>query len=136
MTQLMTQPPHDRHEGADTAMAAPEDRRQEPGDELEGVFYQPNANQRRHEPMPASPQDDKRQEAVRQNEAYAHGYAQRESREGQGEVPGELTPGPEDPGTPPTHATGGEPGDGRVGRIRRVARAVRGRPDGEVDPHS
>ena len=120
-------------------MPTPDDRRQEPAeDELEGAFYEPNVNQRRAEPMPASPQDGKRQEAVRQNEAYARGYAGRESREGQGEVPGGLTPGPEDPGTPPTHATGGdpEPDDGRVARIRRVARAARGRPDGEVDPHS
>lgn len=118
-------------------MPAPEDRRQEPaGDELEGAFYEPNVNQRRHEPMPASPQDEKRQEAVRQNEEYAHGYAGRGSREGQGEVPADLTPGPEDPGTPPTHATGGDRDDSRVARIRRVARAARGRPDGETDPHS
>lgn len=126
-------------EGADAAMPAPDDRRQEPAeDELEGAFYEPSVNQRRHEPMPASPQDDKRQEAVQQNEAYAHGHAGRESRHGQGEVPGDLTPGPEDPGTPPTHATGAgpEPDDGRLARIRRVARAARGRPDGEVDPHS
>ncbi len=118
-------------------MAAPDDRREEPAeDELEGAYYEANVNQGQHEPIPASPQDDKRQAAVRQNEAYAHGYAGRESREGQGEVPGDLTPGPEDPGSPPTHAAGGEQDDGRVGRIRRVARAARGRPDGEVDPHS
>ena len=116
---------------------APDDRRHEPAeDELEGAFYEPSVNQRQHEPMPASPHDEKRQDAVRQNEAYAHGRAGRESGEGQGEVPGDLTPGPEDPGTPPTQATGGEPDDGRLGRIRRVARAARGRPDGEVDPGS
>ena len=100
------------------------------------MFYEPHTNQRRHEPMPASPDDERAQEAVRQNEAYAHGYETGESREGQGEVPGDLTPGPEDPGTPPTHVTGGEPGEGRVSRVRRVSRAVRGKPDGEVDPHS
>lgn len=105
-------------------------------DPLEGAFYQPNVNQRRHEPMPASPDDEREQDAVRQNEAFAHRYETTEDREGQGEVPGDLTPGPEDPGTPPTHITGAEPADGRAGRVRRVARAVRGKPDGEVDPHS
>ncbi|MBO0775678.1 MAG: hypothetical protein J2P34_05140 [Actinobacteria bacterium] len=123
--------PGARHGGEDARHGG-----EDAGDELEGMFYQPNVNQRRHEPMPASHDDERRQEAVRQNEAYAHGYADREDREGQGEVPGQLTPGPEDPGTPPTHATSGQGQRGRVTRVRRVARAARGRPDGEVDPHS
>lgn len=117
-------------------MPAPDDRRREQEeDELEGLCYQPSVNQARHEPMPASHDDERPQEAVRQNEAYAHGYAEPGTRDSQGEVPGTLTPGPEDPATPPTHAAGGE-GNGGVKRVRRVSRAVPGKPDGEVDPHS
>jgi hypothetical protein len=104
-------------------------------DPLAGAFYEPNVNQRRHEPMPASPDDEREQEAVRQNEAFAHGYEAAEAPEGQGEVPGHVMPGPEDPRTPPAHVTGAEPAEGRVGRVRQVSRAARGKPDGEVDPH-
>lgn len=113
-----------------------QDQQDELEEQLHGAFYQPNVNQRRHEPMPASQEDDRAQEAVRQNEAFAHGYETAGAREGQGDVPGHLTPGPEDPHTPPTHVTGAESDNGRVRRVRRVARAVRGKPDGEVDPHS
>lgn len=120
--------PHDEHPQADQPEAT--------GDGLEGMYYEPSVNQGRHEPMPASEDDERPQEAVRQNEAYAHGYAEREARERQGEVPGHLTPGPEDPGSPPTHAASGEPDNGRVGRVRRVSRAAPGKPDGEVDPQS
>ncbi len=112
------------------------DRRDEDTDPLEGYFYQPNVNQARHEPMPASHDDDRPQEAVRQNEAHARHAAGAESRRGQGSAPGELTPGPEDPATAPTMLTAGaHPGD-EDRRVRRVSRAVRGKPDGEVDPGS
>jgi hypothetical protein len=120
------QPPEGRHQPP----------AEEPPDPLEGLFYRPNMNQIRQEPLPASHHDERDQEAVRQNEAFAHGYESPQSREGQGTVPGHLTPGPEDPRTAPTQITGAEPGDGRVRRVRRVSRAVRGKPDGEVDPHA
>jgi hypothetical protein len=38
--------------------------------------YRPAANQRRHEPMPASPDDDPRQEAVVRNEEHAGDHDQ------------------------------------------------------------
>lgn len=125
-------------------MPAPDGRRdgQAPGgepaaeDPLDGLFYQPNVNQRRHEPMPASHDDERWQEAVQQNEAFAHGYETAAAREGQGPVPADLTPGPEDPRTPPTEIAGAEWDAGRVRKVRRVSQAVRGRPDGEVDPHA
>lgn len=128
-------PPDEQHQ--DEQRRDEQRRDEQPEDDaLAGTFYEPNVNQRRHEPMPASPDDERAQEAVEQNEAFAHGYETEEAREGQGEVPGDLTPGPEDPQTPPTHVTGTEAGGGRPGRVRRVSRAVRGKPDGEVDPHA
>jgi hypothetical protein len=38
--------------------------------------YQPGVNQQRHEPMPASRQDDRRQEAVLRNEEHAGDHEQ------------------------------------------------------------
>jgi hypothetical protein len=125
-------------------MPAPEGRRdgQPPGgkpaaeDPLEGLFYEPNVNQRQYEPMPASHDDELWQDAVQQNEAFAHAYETEAAREGQGDVPADLTPGPEDPRTAPTYITGAERDGSRVRKVRRVSRAVRGRPDGEVDPRA
>jgi hypothetical protein len=42
----------------------------------EETGYRPGVNQRRHEPMPASHHDERRQEAIVRNEQHAAGHAQ------------------------------------------------------------
>ena len=53
-----------------------EDRRQtaerEASEHASQTGYRPGVNQRRHEPMPASRDDDARQEAVVRNKEHAH----------------------------------------------------------------
>jgi hypothetical protein len=45
-------------------------------DHADKTGYRPGVNQRRHEPMPASRDDDLRQEAIVQNEEHARGDGQ------------------------------------------------------------
>jgi hypothetical protein len=55
--------------------------------------YPPGVNQRRHEPMPASHHDDRRQEAVERNEEHAGDHEQ-------------AQPSPRAPSRRPGHGTG------------------------------
>jgi hypothetical protein len=50
----------------------------------EEIGREANVNQVRHEPMPASQHDDRRQEAVERNEDYAHQDEERRQAEERG----------------------------------------------------
>jgi hypothetical protein len=129
----------------------------------EDAGHQANLNQARHEPVPASPQDERPQAAAQRSEDLQHHFEQRRrgsaedrtpalDRLAAAEPPGQ--PAPSAPGTAAEELMGGPapqgpapnaPGvqvaaadnaDGRVTGARRVANAVPGKPDGEVDTRS
>ncbi len=123
-----------------------------------------NVNQSRHEPVPASREDDRPQAAAQRSEDVQRHVPQR----GRGSAPddrapalGSLStgdppgrPAPVPSGTAARRLMGGPapqgpvpdaPGvqvaaadsaDGRVTRVRAVSNAVPGKPDGEVDTRS
>ena len=127
--------------------------------------HEANRNQARHEPVPASPQDERPQAAAQQSEDLQRHVEQRRrgsapdedrtpalDRLAAAEPPGQ--PAPSAPGTaaeefmggpgpqgPVPDAPGGQAAaadnaDGPVTRVRRVSNAVPGKPDGEVDTRS
>lgn len=105
-------------------------------DSMEGYFYQPNLNQARHEPMPASHDDERWQDAVRRNQEQHDAMSGADSPAARGEAvqrlaPGGVRPGP---GEPATQVTTADSEDGSVSAARRITRATPGRPDGEVNP--
>jgi hypothetical protein len=111
-----------------------------------GEEHEPWVNQRRHEPLPASHDDENDQRAVTRNEQHA---AARSEEPGQrpcsaagdraGKAVRDMMPGPvpqgDVPDAPATQvATAEDPADGeRPGPVRQVSNAVPGKPDGEVD---
>ena len=126
--------------------------------------HQANVNQARHEPVPASRQDERPQAAAQRSEEIHRDAAQRRRGPGRddrapaleslagAEPPDQPAPAP--PGAAAAELMGGPrpqgpvpdaPGaqvaavdtaDGRVTRIRSVSNAVPGQPDGEVDTRS
>lgn len=118
--------------------------------------YRPNVNQARHEPLPASHDDERWQEAVQRNQEHSHAMTDPWSPSKRGRAvldltPSEAQPAPDEPAAQvtaardPQNPPGDRPADdgtgddsaGRPaipGRVRRVTRAVPGRPDGEVNP--
>jgi hypothetical protein len=62
-------------DGADGHARRRADAEREAGDFTEQTGYQPSVNQGRDEPMPASRHDERRQEAVVQNEDHNSGQA-------------------------------------------------------------
>jgi len=126
--------------------------------------HQANVNQARHEPVPASREDERPQAAAQRSEEIQRDMAQRQSGPARddrapaldslagAEPPGQPSPAP--PGVAAAELMGGPhpqgavpdaPGaqvaavdtaDGRVTRIRSVSNAVPGQPDGEVDTRS
>lgn len=136
-------------------------RQPKPGDE---AGDQANLNQTRHEPVPASRQDERPQAAARRSEDVQHHIEQH--RRGappddrapalgslaagepadqpapvaQGAAAEELMGGPAPqgpvPNAPGVQVAAAESTDGRVTRIRAVGNAVPGKPDGEVDTRS
>ena len=130
----------------------------------EDAGHEANRNQARHEPVPASPQDERPQAAAQRSEDLQRHVEQRpgsapdEDRTpaldrlaaaeppGQqapsvpGAAAGELMGGPAPQGpvadAPGVQVAGADNADGRVTRVRRVSNAVPGKPDGEVDTRS
>ena len=131
----------------------------------EEAGHEANRNQAQHEPMPASPQDERPQAAPQRSEDLQRHVEQRRDgaapdedrtpaldRLAAAEPPGQ--PAPSVPGTaaeelmggpapqgpvadaPGVQVAGADNADGRVTRARRVANAVPGKPDGEVDTRS
>lgn len=99
-------------------------------------------NQARTEPLPASPESPRGQEAVRRNEELGTSGAGtgatapgRTGRHGEGALPSAVSAGipaadaPQD--APGVQAARAEPG--KPWRVTTVANAVHGKPDGEVD---
>jgi hypothetical protein len=131
----------------------------------EDAGHEANRNQARHEPVPASPQDERPQAAAQRSEDLQrhveqgrHESAPDEDRTpaldrlAAAEPPGQPAPsapgsaveelmrrpapqGPV-PDTPGVQVTSADSADGRVTRVRRVSNAVPGKPDGEVDTRS
>ena len=127
--------------------------------------HKANRNQARHEPMPASPQDERPQAAAQRSEDMQRHVEQRRrgsapeqdrtpalDRLAEAEPPGQPAPsapgtaaeelmggqapqGPV-PDTPGVQVTSADSADGRVAKVRRVSNAVPGKPDGEVDTRS
>jgi hypothetical protein len=128
----------------------------------EDAEHEANRNQARHEPVPASPQDERPQEAAQRSEDLQRHVEQgrRESAEEDrtpaldrlAEPPGQPAPsapaaaaeelmgGPAPqgpvPDAPGVQAAMADSADGRVTRVSRVSNAVPGKPDGEVDTRS
>jgi len=130
----------------------------------EETGHEANRNQARHEPVPASPQDERPQAAAQRSEDLQRHAEQRRGgtaeedrtpaldRLAAAEPPGQ--PAPSAPGTaaeelmggpapqgpvpdvPGVQAAAADSADGRVTRVRRVSNAVPGKPDGEVDTRS
>jgi hypothetical protein len=126
--------------------------------------HQANVNQARHEPVPASRQDDRPQAAAQRSEdAQRHAEQRRRGSEpddrapalgrlSAADQPSQPTPapsgtaaqrligGPEPqgpvPDAPGVQVAAADSADGRVTRIRAVSNAVPGKPDGEVDTRS
>lgn len=91
----------------------------------------PRTNQRRHEPVPASSEEESDQLAVRRNEelgSLGAGTALPTP------VP-KTVPAVDDPAdAPAVQAVRADSTDGQVDRVTETSNAVPGRPDGEVDP--
>jgi hypothetical protein len=131
----------------------------------EDAGHEANLNQARHEPVPASPQDERPQAAAQRSEDLQRHVEQRRresapdedrtpalDRLAAAEPPGQ--PAPSVPGTaadelmggpapqgpvpdvPGVQAAAADSADGRVTRVRQVSNAVPGKPDGEVDTRS
>jgi len=130
----------------------------------EDAGHEANRNQARHEPVPASPQDERPQAAAQRSEDLQRHVEQRRGsapdedrtpaldRLAAAEPPGQ--PAPSVPGTaagelmggpapqgpvpdvPGVQAAAADSADGRVTRVRQVSNAVPGKPDGEVDTRS
>lgn len=126
--------------------------------------HQANQNQARHEPVPASRQDDRPQAAAQRSEDVQRHVVQRRdepavddrrpaldklaqagppsqpSPAASGAAAQELMggPGPQGPvpDTPGVQVAGADCTDGQVTRIRSVSNAPPGKPDGEVDTRS
>jgi hypothetical protein len=126
--------------------------------------HQANVNQARHEPVPASRQDERPQAAAQQSEDVQRHTEQRRHRSelddrapalgslSTAEPPGQPAPaasgtaadqlmgGPAPqgpvPDAPGVQVAAVETTEGRVTRIRAVSNAVPGKPDGEVDTRS
>ncbi|HTT51060.1 MAG TPA: hypothetical protein VMH35_06660 [Streptosporangiaceae bacterium] len=126
--------------------------------------HQANLNQARHEPVPASRQDERPQAAAQRGEDASRHVAQRRRESGPDdrtpaldslspELPGQQPapappgaaakglmggPAPQGPvpGAPGVQVAAADTEDGRVTRIRAVSNAVPGHPDGEVDTRS
>lgn len=125
--------------------------------------HQANLNQARHEPVPASPQDERPQAAAQRSEDVQRHVVQRREPVPEDRTPAldrlsaavppsqpaptpsgaaaqELIggPGPQGPvpDTPGVQVAGADSADGRVTRIRSVSNAAPGKPDGEVDTRS
>jgi hypothetical protein len=125
--------------------------------------HQANLNQARHEPVPASPQDERPQAAAQRSEDVQRHVVQRREPAPEDRTPAldrlsaavppsqpaptpsgaaaqELTggPGPQGPvpDTPGVQVAAADSTDGRVTRIRAVSNAAPGKPDGEVDTRS
>jgi hypothetical protein len=131
----------------------------------EDAGHEANRNQARHEPVPASPQDERPQAAAQRSEDMQRHVEQRRrgsapeedrtpalDRLAEAEPPGQPAPsapgtaaeelmrGPAPqgpvPNTPGVQVTSADSAHGRVTRVRRVSNAVPGKPDGEVDTRS
>lgn len=126
--------------------------------------HQANQNQARHEPVPASRQDDRPQTAAQRSEdVQRHVVQQRDEPELDDRAPAldklsaagppsqpppapsgaaaqELMggPGPQGPvpDTPGVQVAAADTTEGRITRIRAVSNAAPGKPDGEVDTRS
>jgi len=125
--------------------------------------HQANLNQARHEPVPASPQDERPQAAAQRSEDVQRYVVQRREPVPEDRTPAldrlpaavppsqpaptpsgaaaqEMTggPGPQGPvpDTPGVQVAAADSTDGRVTRIRAVSNAAPGKPDGEVDTRS
>jgi hypothetical protein len=136
-------------------------RQPKPGDE---AGHQANLNQARHEPVPASRQDERPQAAAERSEDVQRHAGQSRRRAtpddrapalgslaagespdqpapvAQGAAAEELMGGPAPqgpvPDAPGVQVAAADSTDGRVTRIRAVGNAVPGKPDGEVDTRS
>ncbi|MQA93744.1 MAG: hypothetical protein GEV11_03575 [Streptosporangiales bacterium] len=95
----------------------------------------PRTNQRREEPIPASPEEEPDQLAVRRNEELGS--------QGAGTALPTPSPSPLPDAVPAVDAPADAPAvqavradseDGEVERVTETSNAVPGRPDGEVDP--
>jgi len=129
----------------------------------DGTEHRANLNQARHEPVPASRQDERPQAAAQRSEDVQRHVAQRREPGPDDRAPAldklsaavppsrpaptpagaaaqELMggPGPQGPvpDTPGVQAAAADSTDGRVTRIRAVSNAAPGKPDGEVDTRS
>jgi hypothetical protein len=136
-------------------------RQHGPRDDAE---HQANMNQARHEPVPASREDDRPQQAAQRSEDVQRHVEQRRRGSAlddrapalgslaKGEPPSQPAPaqsgaaarqlmggpGPQGPvpDAPGVQVAAADSTDGRVTRIRAVSNAVPGQPDGEVDTRS
>jgi hypothetical protein len=136
-------------------------RQHRPRDEAD---HQANMNQARHEPVPASREDDRPQAAAQRSEDIQRDVElgrrrpvrddRRPALSALAEEEPSRTPAPARPGAAAEDLMGGPapqgpvpdaPGvqvaavdsaDGRASRIRSVSNAVPGKPDGEVDTRS
>jgi len=131
----------------------------------EDAGQEANRNQARHEPVPASPQDERPQAAAQRSEDMQGHVEQRRrgsapdedrtpalDRLAAAEPPGQPAPsapgaaaaelmrGPAPqspvPDAPGVQVAAADSSDGRVTRVRGVSNAVPGKPDGEVDTRS
>ena len=126
--------------------------------------HQANQNQARHEPVPASRQDDRPQAATQRSEDVQRHVVQRRhepplddrrpalDKLSPAEPPSQPSPAPSGgaaqelmggpgpqgpvPATPGVQVAAADHTDGRVTRIRSVSNAPPGKPDGEVDTRS
>ena len=125
--------------------------------------HQANLNQARHEPVPASPRDERPQAAAQRSEDVQRHVVQRREPVPEDRTPAldrlsaevppsrpaptpsgtaaqELTggPGPQGPvpNTPGVQVAAADSTDGQVTRVRAVSNAAPGKPDGEVDTRS
>jgi len=125
--------------------------------------HQASQNQARHEPVPASPQDERPQAAAQRSEDVQRRLVQRGEPGPEDRTPAldrlsaeappsqpaptpsgaaaqELTggPGPQGPvpNAPGVQVAAADSTDGQVTRIRAVSNAAPGKPDGEVDTRS
>ena len=110
------------------------------GDETGADETGASVNQRRHEPLPASHDDEHGQPAVIRTEENAECGP---DGPGPGKAVRDMMPGPAPQGDVPdapavqvatARETGGDDdAEGRPGPVRLVSNAVPGKPDGEVD---